>query len=78
MINVHLIASYASIYLYAHRVQVTGEESLQIFALINYLGYCRLQKPVRFSIFGPALFFWPHFDPANHQKVIFCYCSPPR
>jgi hypothetical protein len=40
--------------------------------------YCRLQKPVRFSIFGPAPFFWPHFDLVNHQKVIFCYCSSSR
>ncbi len=33
--------------------------------------YSRLQKSLRFPIFDFALFFEPHFDLINQQKVLF-------
>jgi hypothetical protein len=36
------------------------------------------KRLVVFPFWRPRTFFWPHFDPTNHQKVIFCYCSPTR
>jgi hypothetical protein len=35
-------------------------------------------KACAFFDFRPRTFFGPHFDPVNHQKVIFCYCLSPR
>jgi hypothetical protein len=35
-----------------------------------------LAKDLSFS--RPRTFLWPHFDPINHQKAIFCYCSSSR
>jgi hypothetical protein len=40
-------------------------------SLDPYSKYSRLQKGLRFSIFGSALFFWSHFDLINQQKMIF-------